>query len=203
LRGYLLAIVEFDDQGLCYDRRQMRIVSWGTFFTRKDAAFRVALGSARELFGRLRQFRNDGLGRGKEPMVVIIGHSFGGLLVYSAVAQSLMEAAATAPGMIVPGFADLVLLINPAFEAIRYMPLHQQISERTFVSDQPAVFISVTAENDSATGTWFPFGMLWAAWGETANRGGERRSLLNTMGHIDSLITHELSVPGIRTRPKY
>src|SRR5689334_11456966 len=114
-----------------------------------------------------------------------------------------MEAAATAPGMIVPGFADLVLLINPAFEAIRYMPLHQQISERTFVSDQPAVFISVTAENDSATGTWFPFGMLWAAWGETANRGGERRSLLNTMGHIDSLITHELSVPGIRTRAKY
>jgi hypothetical protein len=61
----------------------------------------------------------------------------------------------------------------------------------------------VTAENDSATGTWFPFGMLWAAWGETANRGGERRSLLNTMGHIDSLITHELSVPGIRTRAKY
>lgn len=270
--GHLLAIVEFDDQGLCYDRRQMqkisavldrlsgesplilvfvhgwrhdarsdddnlasfrntlgqavldapgrpvmgvfvgwRGLSWYglgsdflTFFTRKEAAFRVALGSARELLGRLRQFRHDGATRGREPVLIIIGHSFGGLLVYSAVAQSLIEAAATPPGRIVPSFADLVLLVNPAFEATRYLPVHQQIIERGFVAAQSPVFVSVTAKNDYATGIAFPIGMLWATRGElTLKRLHERQALLNTMGHIDRLITHEISAPGIAQRAKH
>jgi hypothetical protein len=168
--GYTLAIVEFDDQGVCYDRRQMqatatvldslrghdpiiiifthgwrhdsrsddgnlkdfclllqqtsidvkgrpvfgvfpawRGLSWCgplveilTFWGRKEAALRVALGSIRELFGRLRSFREAERNAGKSPLLVIIGHSFGGLIVYSAVAQSLIEAAATQSGKIVP-----------------------------------------------------------------------------------------------------
>src|SRR5262245_45583879 len=162
--GYTLAIVEFDDQGICYDRRQMlalataleklrgqgavilvfvhgwthngssdddnlaafrkilaqtaldaadrpvlgvfvawRGLSWHgpnwlplqevTFFSRKEAALRVALGSVRELLGRLREFRVDEITKPDtpEPVLVIVGHSFGGLIVYSAVAQSLIE----------------------------------------------------------------------------------------------------------------
>ncbi len=85
-------------------------------------------------------------------MLVIVGHSFGGLIVYSAVAQSLIEAAATKQGSIVPSFANLVLLVNPAFEAARYLPVFEQIKDNHgFVPNQPPVFVCVTASNDYAT----------------------------------------------------
>ena len=85
-----------------------------TFWNRKTAALRVALGSVRELFGRLRDYRRR---QSNDPVLVIVGHSFGGLIVYSALAQSLIEAAALdREGKAEPSFADLVLLVNPALD---------------------------------------------------------------------------------------
>jgi hypothetical protein len=259
--GYLLAIVEFDDQGVCYDRSQMRAfsgilerlkglkplvlvfvhgwshdarsddanltafrailhqagmdapdrpvlgvfvgwrgMSWHglltdypSFFGRKQAALRIALGSVRELLGRLRRFRNDE----SSAFLIIMGHSFGGLIVFSSVAQSLTEAAVMPPGTLVPSFADLVILLNPAFEAARYLPVFEQVDGRNdFAPNQPPVFISITAENDSATGFWFPIGMRLAARGETTCGPRERTALIRTMGHIDWMRTHDLSKPG-------
>jgi hypothetical protein len=86
-----------------------------TFWNRKTAALRVALGSVRDLFGRLRQFRQR---RDKDSTLVVVGHSFGGLIVYSALVQSLVELALFSEiDHIEPSFANLVLLVNPAFEA--------------------------------------------------------------------------------------
>jgi pimeloyl-ACP methyl ester carboxylesterase len=59
-----------------------------TFWNRKTAALRVALGSVRELFARLRRFRES---HDSDSTLVIVGHSFGGLVVFSALAQSLVE----------------------------------------------------------------------------------------------------------------
>jgi pimeloyl-ACP methyl ester carboxylesterase len=231
--SYTLAIVEFDDQGRCYERRQMDaladelkrleggdaiivvfvhgwkhdgrsdddnlrsfqsvlvalaaeegpqgvpvlgvFVAWRglslfgfgldnlTFWDRKQAGLRVSMGAPRELFGRLRQFRNERQRQGGVPLLVLIGHSFGGMIVYAALAQSLIEAASTQSGKIVPSFADLILLVNPAFEAVRYLPVHDILRERgqgSFASNQNPVFVSVTAINDWATGLAFPAGML-------------------------------------------
>ena len=269
--GYTLAIVEFDDQGICYDRRQMlalataleklrgqgavilvfvhgwthngssdddnlaafrkilaqtaldaadrpvlgvfvawRGLSWYgpnwlplqevTFFSRKEAALRVALGSVRELLGRLREFRVDEITKPDtpEPVLVIVGHSFGGLIVYSAVAQSLIEAAATPQGRVVPSFANLVLLVNPAFEAARYLPVFAQVeSDRGFVPNQPPVFVSVTGQNDRATGRAFPIGETVASIGESTRGRRERQALINTMGHLSWMLSHDLSAPGV------
>jgi hypothetical protein len=49
----------------------------------------------------------------RAPLLVIVGHSFGGMIVYSALAQSLIEAASTNKPHISTRFADLVLLVNP------------------------------------------------------------------------------------------
>jgi hypothetical protein len=269
--GYTLAIVEFDDQGVCYDRRQMlalaaavealrgqgavilvfvhgwthngssnddnlaafrkilaqtaldaagrpvlgvfvawRGLSWygpswlpledATFFSRKEAALRVALGSVRELLGRLREFRVDESTKPNtpEPVLVIAGHSFGGLIVYSAVAQSLIEAAATPLGRVVPAFANLVLLVNPAFEAARYLPVFEQIeNDHGFVPNQPPVFVSVTGQNDRATGCAFPIGETLGSLGESTRTRRERQALINTMGHLRCMLTHDLSAPGV------
>lgn len=94
-----------------------------TFWGRQAAGQRVATGSARELFGRLRHYRNHRLKRAGAPLLVIAGHSFGGMIVYSALAQSLIEAASARAREMVPGFADLVLLVNPAIEGSAVMPI--------------------------------------------------------------------------------
>lgn len=266
---YLLAIVEFDDQGVCYNRRQMNAFSgvldrlkgchplvlvfvhgWGhdarsddanlaafraildqasmdawdrpvlgvfvgwrgmswhgfgmdrpSFFGRKQAALRVALGSVRELLGRLRRFRDEEQAAKSNAFLIIIGHSFGGLIAFSSVAQSLIDAAATPPDTLVPSFGDLLILLNPAFEAVRYLPVFEQVNGRNnFAPNQPPIFISITAQNDSATGFWFPLGMKWAALGETVRGRRERTALISTMGHIDWMRTHDLSKPG-ETKP--
>jgi alpha-beta hydrolase superfamily lysophospholipase len=67
----------------------------------------VAIGSVRELFGRLRRYRNRRRKDGGSPLLVIVGHSFGGMIVYSALAQSLIQAASAPVGSMTPEFADL------------------------------------------------------------------------------------------------
>jgi pimeloyl-ACP methyl ester carboxylesterase len=130
-----------------------------TFWNRKTAALRVAPGSVRELFARLRRFRQS---RDTDSTLVIVGHSFGGLVVFSALAQPLVKLALlSGPEHVVPFFANLVLLVNPAFEAARYLPVFSLVQHKHFAK-QPPLMISITASNDQATGIAFPIG----AWSE-------------------------------------
>ena len=104
------------------------VVADATFWTRQAAGQRVAAGSVRELFGRMRHYRNRQQKRGGNPLLVIVGHSFGGMIVFSALAQSLIQAASAPVGMMTPEFADLVLLVNPAIEGARYIPIYDLVT---------------------------------------------------------------------------
>jgi pimeloyl-ACP methyl ester carboxylesterase len=269
---YQLAIVEFDDQGRCYDRRQMDAVQsrlssyttdaiiltfvhgwkhdartddenlttflqvlgetaryesgqntpprpvlgvfvawrgmslydrlgWSenvTFWDRQDAGRRVASGSVRELFGRLRRYRDTRRSLGGSPALMIVGHSFGGMIVYAALAQSLIEAAATPAGAITPRFADLVLLVNPAIEGARYLPVHDLVKSGANQNQaqgilQPPVFVCATARNDWATGLAFPFGNSWSLLLESYLGREERQAMIHTIGHLPWMTTHLLS----------
>jgi hypothetical protein len=139
-----------------------------TFWGRQAAGRRVAVGSVRELLGRVRQYRehriNESQGKAgnSQPLLVIVGHSFGGMIVFSALAQSLIEAASAPFDRVTPRFADLLLLINPAFEAGRYLPIYDLVVERRASGKstiQPPIFACVTAKNDWATGLAFLLGM--------------------------------------------
>ncbi len=182
-----------------------------TFWDRKQAGTRVAVGAPRELFSHLRAFRRLRIVAGGHPLLAIIGHSFGGLVVFTAIAQSLVEAASVGEGRIVPGFGDLVLLVNPAFEAVRYLPIFDIVRNRTFAADQEPVFVSVTATNDWATGYAFPAGMAFALVQESTKGREERQALIRTIGHVKWMRTHKLRLsgdqvladaePGIRQNP--
>ena len=159
-----------------------------TFWNRKTAALRVALGSVRELFGRLRNHRRNNPGS----VLIVAGHSFGGLVVFSALAQSLIEIATfDTATRTEPSFANLVLLVNPAFEAVRYLPIHLLVDGRQF-QRQPPVLVSVTAKNDDATGKLFKFGARLGSFYEHTRNRMQRKALIHTMGHLDWMRTHSL-----------
>ena len=174
------------------------LVADATFLGRQDAAHRVATGSVRELFGRLRHYRNARLKRGGAPLLAISGHSFGGMIVYSALAQSLIEAASAPADHVIPGFADLVLLANPAIEGARYLPVYDLVSGAPFrerTRAQLPVFICIQAENDQPVGTWFPIGNFKSRLEEAAIGDLEKRCITHAIGFVGQFNTHRIAGP--------
>jgi hypothetical protein len=196
-----------------------------TFWSRKDAAQRVALGSIRELLGRARALRDDldrttWSGRHLPPntpappgdrlrstRLLTIGHSFGGLIVYTALAQALIDRVVTAQmaGIAAPAenadkaiaaYGDLVVIVNPAIEATAWEPLrallHDQPQER-FARQQKPAFVEVTSSADDATGIAFPLGRSLNTALESFVSADQRTEALKSIGHYPPFWTHHLT----------
>jgi hypothetical protein len=203
-----------------------------SFYSRKNAATRVALGSTRELLGKIKDFyERKNVTRGKKEVerkdvqqmpletddsnslrragtrLLTMGHSFGGLVVYNAVAQALMESAIEPErydqDQLVKPFGDLVFIVNPAFEGTRYEPLHQIAKRREYPGYQPPVFVAVTSQADKATRVAFPIGRWVNGVWENYSTGKEgkqvvhtpeeqREANVKTIGHAERYRTHRL-----------
>ena len=169
-----------------------------TFWGRQAAGQRVAVGSVRELFGRLRHYRNRQQKRGGNPLLVIVGHSFGGMIVFSALAQSLVQAASAPVGRMTPEFADLVLLVNPAIEGARYIPIYDLVTSAAFkarTTKQLPVFMCAQAENDQPVGLVFPLGNAGHAIDEATIGNLEKECVTHALGFVPSFRTHALAGP--------
>jgi hypothetical protein len=187
-----------------------------TFWDRKNTAHKVGHGGVTEVLSRLELVRktkdatSDGGGRSRTRLVVI-GHSFGGALVYSALSQILMSGFVDTVGPAgastdVKGFGDLVVLINPAFEATRFAPLSDMANERpSYFSSQLPVIAVLTSEADDATKRAFPIGRWFSTFFEKhrkeARRNGvtgeeemidQRRANITAVGHFAPYRTHDL-----------
>jgi pimeloyl-ACP methyl ester carboxylesterase len=174
------------------------LIADATFLGRQEAGHRVSTGSARELFGRLRHYRNSRLNNQGKPLLIIAGHSFGGMIVFSALAQSLIEAASDQDLVMDSRFADLVLLINPAIEGARYLPIYDLVYKSDFVqtsTPQLPLFICVQADNDRAVGWAFPLGNAANGVEEAAIGDLEQRCITHGLGFIDEFRTHRLDAP--------
>jgi pimeloyl-ACP methyl ester carboxylesterase len=174
------------------------VVADATFWDRQAAGQRVAVGSVRELFGRLRHYRNRQQQRGGNPLLVIVGHSFGGMIVFSALAQSLIQAASAPVGRVTPEFADLVLLVNPAIEGARYIPIYDLVTSAAFkarTTQQLPVFICAQANNDQPVGLVFPLGNAGHAITEATIGDLEKWCVTHAFGFVPSFRTHALAGP--------
>ena len=197
-----------------------------SFYERKEAATHVALGSTRELLARLRQFQTN-KNRKDSPFqsarrstrMITLGHSFGGLIVYSAISQSMVNSTVEDAGDPskdpVDGFGDLVVLVNPAFEASRYEPLYSVAHSRTqYPPGQTPVFVAVTSTNDDATRLAFPAGRTLGSMFESYSGSGaptgddyqfsraeEKQADRRTIGHVDRYRTHTLMPDPDESKP--
>jgi hypothetical protein len=188
-----------------------------TFWDRKNTAHKVGFGGATEVLTRLevikktkheitRKDRQESKTR-----LVVVGHSFGGAAVYSAVSKILENGflQTRGPDAVASdaiGFADLVVLINPAFEAMRYSTISDMANERTtyFQSQLPALAV-LTSEADNATKLAFPGGR-WLSTVFEKTRDVTRynpitkkdqvvsqgKSNVTALGHFDAYKTHYL-----------
>jgi len=138
-----------------------------TFWERKNTAQKVGHGGVTEVLSRLELIKQDK--ESTEPghsrtRLVVVGHSFGGAVVSTSLAQILESRFVQTVGPAgvqsdVAGFADLVVLINPAFEAMQFTPLSDMAAERgTYFASQLPVVLELTSEADYATRYAFPAG---------------------------------------------
>jgi hypothetical protein len=178
---------------------------WGlenlTFWERKNTAHEVGRGALCELFLRLEDLRNGSHvlheGETNQTRLIVIGHSFGGAATYSALASLLAERAVETidehgHGHPPRGFGDLVLLVNPAFEAARYGVLEDIAVHQTYLATNLENLAIFTSKTDRATKIAFPLGRHVSTLFENYQSRLEAKANRTAVGHFTPYITHDL-----------
>ncbi len=156
------------------------VVHHATFWDRKEVAHDVGLQGVTEVLLRLEEITNVKVGQEEIPRpqnsrMITIGHSFGGAVVFTALQQVLADRFIDSNRNKTytddaKGFGDLVLLMNPAFEAMRYSTLYDMAQQDCRPYTLPRQFprlLILTSEKDDATGMIFPLGRFFSTVMET------------------------------------
>lgn len=203
-----------------------------TFWSRKAAALRVSHGAVQELFSRLRTVQGHFNGSLDSPdcaapregrittsgcrvRTLMIGHSFGAWILYSAISGPLIstlnaekdldtnapagsataatDRAALKKEQANRRPADMIVLINPAFEAVRYQPLHQAAINYKSKVVQPPLLVTITSSADTATRAWFPAGrFINSVFEKPVSSAEQSEAMKRTHGHLERYQTHQL-----------
>jgi len=185
-----------------------------TFWERKNTAQTVGHIGVAEVLSRLEAVKNDRDSfspEGSRTRFVIVGHSFGGAVVNAALGQILQREFVRTLGPAgqrtgIGGVGNLVVLINPAFEALRFAPQSDMSTERgTYFPEQLPVLAVLTSEADWATKYAFPTGRLFSTFFENEREItrwnavtkqmeiiDEQRANRAAVGHFEPYRTHQL-----------
>ncbi len=136
-----------------------------TFWNRYDTA--VRLGAGVDCLAAISDVVAEARAQNSRARTFLIGHSFGGLLLQQAIAQSVSTAkkdgSSFAP-------ADLTLFLNPASDSEITREMIERLRNNVAVKDNRSglpVFASLTSETDDATKRWF---FLGKSLGSSAKR---------------------------------
>jgi hypothetical protein len=169
-----------------------------SFWNRKATAERLA--SNYDCYDAIASISEEARrqGRGKQ-YTVLLGHSFGGLIVERSVAHAInaeihghVDTDRSLP-------ADLVIVVNPASDSILARQMIAALYSRKTEGTRP-FFVSITSTGDAATGLAFPLGTGLAATTKAFNKvstpglsktiESERKFYTSTPGHNEMLINH-------------
>lgn len=162
-----------------------------SFWARKSRAHRVGTDGAMEVLADLKKI-DAGNEQGR---LVLIGHSFGGALLFTAVQQQLMrDTAFLKRGSVAREAADLIVLVNPAFEASRFRALHRRVGNMLHSNTQRPILAVFTSRNDTATRSAFPIGRSLGTLFESHTTDEQRRENRTALGHYSPFQTHDLNL---------
>jgi hypothetical protein len=193
-------------RGLCQNVPLLNLL---TFWDRKSAAERVGHGAVVELLCELEKLRNQGNGQHRGQIanhqrmstkLLIIGHSFGGDVVYSAVAPILTERMienvnAAGEAQAPKTMGDLVVLINPAFEAARFETVYRLGTTSQYPPGQHCTLAIFTSKSDMATKIAFPIARTVYTTFVQSHRDSEERAANQTaIGHYNPYISFDLAI---------
>ena len=138
-----------------------------SFWDRKSAAHQVGHGSLTELLVTLETIQQECNARADVPRseLILLGHSFGGTAMYSALSQIVAERYVNTieRGKRLKPLGDVIVLLNPAFEASRHYNLNDlATSTSRYPADQRPVLAIFTSEGDWATHYAFPLGRFFS-----------------------------------------
>ncbi|HVE70473.1 MAG TPA: hypothetical protein VNI54_03825 [Thermoanaerobaculia bacterium] len=189
-----------------------------SFYDRRDAALRVADTQATAtLRGLIAKTREN-----PKSQIIVIGHSFGGLITERALGPVLITEAmrartGTLVGSLLRDAPDLVILVNPATNATRALgdvwtlkgspellpPRRTIFNRRADALTKTPLIVSLTSETDTATGIAFPLAeylggafQAFRGWEGTPMDGvfpSERTVYAKTMGHLPPIWSHDVS----------
>lgn len=176
-----------------------------SFWDRKNTADKIGHGALTDLLVRLEEVQlshlaiyDAGKGRLARSKLIVVGHSFGGEMVYSALSQILIDRFSGVDAEEPQTFGDLVILVNPAFEAARFTPLRDLAGVRKWYPDGQLPLVAIfTSESDQATGVAFPIGRWFSTLFENYRDKEQKVADRRTVGHFEPYRTHEL-----RPRPR-
>lgn len=166
-----------------------------SFWTRKSRAHRIGTDGATEVLVDLKKI--DAQSEHKEyrqaSRLVLTGHSFGGALLFTATQQLLMrDTAFLNGGSIARNTADLIVLVNPAFEASRFAALQRRASRIDHSRTQRPILAVFTSANDVATKVAFPLGRSVSSVFQSHVSGRQREENRTALGHYAPFLTHRL-----------
>lgn len=178
-----------------------------TFYDRKNTAHRVGQAGASDVFFKLEAAKQRLSDKSNQcahttlaPKLVIVGHSFGAALVYSAMGQALNQRLEHLAHIsthkdaknYISKYTNQIFLFNPAFEAARVEHLMNMPSPCD--SCTPLLSI-ITAKNDSATKHWFKLGRvtsnLLKPFTHRNTPVNQYSANITAIGHFDPWITHD------------
>lgn len=179
-----------------------RGIKLASFWERKKIAQLIGARDGKDYFSSLSAIKaNNG---GKDTRLVILGHSFGGLLVHSATTGLVIDRfnqSIEGDNVIVSGLGDLIVLVNPAFEALDIGNLTQKANTRNYDTQQRPLYIVLSSEKDKATNLPFRFGRFFTTffdnyrndlksdWGTAIER---QQADKTALGHYEKFRTHIL-----------
>jgi hypothetical protein len=171
-----------------------------SFWERKTTAHKVGHGAMTELLAKLENLQTES-NKALPPTaarteLVIVGHSFGGAAVYSAISQIVTERFVDTIEHERPlkPLGDVVILLNPAFEASRHYNLNElAVSIPRYPDSQRPVLAIFTSKGDWATHYAFPIGRFFSTLFER-NRSDKPQRAANrdAVGWFAPFITHAL-----------
>ena len=180
-----------------------------SFWARKKVSHRIADGDLVELLTRAELFvRRANADDPDRARLIVIGHSLGGTMVHAALSNILKARILEALDRqdrpdpresVIRGFGDLVVLINPAFEASLYAPLYELAGRfRRFSPLQTPVLITVASETDGPNSFWFPLGRRVESLFERTGDRSPRREIVTAVGNYAEFWTHRLTAAAPR-----